>query len=293
MGIDLGDIIPRRKVELAAPLEQEAGRRRLQRPVPVPRHNQGRGWRAPQGLPGTGHQPPERALLQEHQPDGAQHQARLRLRRRPSRAQVGGDTAGGEGQGGGEQALSSRPWRSGDMASARKYAEASTSLRNDMVSESKQLLDAMGIPWYDAPSEGEAQASVMAAEGTVDGVASQDHDSLLFGAPLLVRNVTISGGGAGCRARTSSSRSSRRRYRCPRRCRDLQLTTGAAHRSRAYSLGTDFNPDGFKGIGPASPQVHQDLRVAREGRAPKGGAGQDRLSGDQEDVPLTTRRPRE
>ena len=81
----------------------------------------------------------------------------------------------------------------GDMASARKYAEASTSLRQDMVVESKQLLDAMGIPWVDAPSEGEAQAAVMAMEGTVDAVASQDHDSLLFGAPLLVRNITISG----------------------------------------------------------------------------------------------------
>src|SRR5216683_2601385 len=34
----------------------------------------------------------------------------------------------------------------GDMVSARKYAEASTSLRQDMVVESKQLLDAMGIP---------------------------------------------------------------------------------------------------------------------------------------------------
>src|SRR5216683_1809931 len=81
----------------------------------------------------------------------------------------------------------------GDMVSARKYAEASTSLRQDMVVESKQLLDAMGIPWVDAPSEGEAQAAVMAMEGTVDAVGSQDHDSLLFGAPLLARNITISG----------------------------------------------------------------------------------------------------
>ena len=81
----------------------------------------------------------------------------------------------------------------GDMPAARKYAEASTSLRQDMVVESKQLLDAMGIPWVDAPSEGEAQAAVMAMEGTVDAVGSQDHDSLLFGAPLLARNITISG----------------------------------------------------------------------------------------------------
>ncbi|HUK75283.1 MAG TPA: flap structure-specific endonuclease, partial [Nitrososphaerales archaeon] len=58
----------------------------------------------------------------------------------------------------------------GDTQGMRKYAEASTSLRQDMVVESKELLDAMGIPWVDAPSEGEAQAAVMATEGTVDAV---------------------------------------------------------------------------------------------------------------------------
>ncbi|HME19238.1 MAG TPA: flap structure-specific endonuclease, partial [Nitrososphaerales archaeon] len=83
--------------------------------------------------------------------------------------------------------------QAGDVVQARKFAEASTVLRRDMVADAKELLEAMGIPWVDAPSEGEAQASVMAAEGTVNAVASQDHDSLVFGAPILVRNVTISG----------------------------------------------------------------------------------------------------
>ena len=81
----------------------------------------------------------------------------------------------------------------GDMPAMRKYAEASTSLADDMIDESKRLLDAMGIPWLDAPSEGEAQAAVMAAEGTVDAAGSQDYDSLLFGSPVLAKNVTISG----------------------------------------------------------------------------------------------------
>lgn len=136
----------------------------------------------------------------------------------------------------------------GDMASARKYAEASTSLRQDMVVESKQLLDAMGIPWVDAPSEGEAQAAVMAVEGTVDAVGSQDHDSLLFGAPLLARNITISG-----------------RRRLPSKnifidvepeTISLEETLKALEMTReqlidfGILMGTDFNPDGFKGIGP-------------------------------------------
>lgn len=136
----------------------------------------------------------------------------------------------------------------GDLTSARKYAEMSTSLRKDMVGEAKQLLDVMGIPWFDAPSEGEAQAAVMASEGTVDAVASQDHDSLLFGAPVLVRNVTISG---------------KRRLPSKNIFIDIEpemislsetLETLGFTRAQLIDmgilLGTDFNPDGFKGIGP-------------------------------------------
>jgi flap endonuclease-1 len=51
----------------------------------------------------------------------------------------------------------------------------------------------MGIPVVEAPSEGEAQATQMAIEGTVDAVASQDMDCLLFGAPLLLRNLSVGG----------------------------------------------------------------------------------------------------
>ena len=136
----------------------------------------------------------------------------------------------------------------GDMESARKYAEMSTTLRSDMVSDSKQLLDAMGIPWIDAPSEGEAQAAVMASEGTVDGVASQDHDSLLFGAPLLVRNLTISG-----RRRLPSKNVfvdiHPETISLSETLAQLQLTRPGLI-DLGILLGTDFNPDGFKGIGP-------------------------------------------
>ena len=62
-----------------------------------------------------------------------------------------------------------------------------------MVPESKSLLDLMGLPWIQAPSEGEAQAAYMNKKGDADYCASQDYDSLLFGAPKLLRNVTISG----------------------------------------------------------------------------------------------------
>ncbi|MEX2750246.1 MAG: FEN1 family endonuclease, partial [Candidatus Freyarchaeota archaeon] len=81
----------------------------------------------------------------------------------------------------------------GDLEEARKFAQASSKLTDEIVEESKRLLEAMGVPYVQAPSEGEAQASYMARRGDAWGVASQDYDSLLYDSPRLVRNLTISG----------------------------------------------------------------------------------------------------
>ncbi|ABU81873.1 flap endonuclease-1 [Ignicoccus hospitalis] len=83
--------------------------------------------------------------------------------------------------------------RRGDVEEARKYAQMSAKLTKEMVEEAKRLLEAMGVPWVQAPSEGEAQAAYMAAKGDVWASASQDYDSLLFGSPRLVRNLAVSG----------------------------------------------------------------------------------------------------
>jgi flap endonuclease-1 len=74
-----------------------------------------------------------------------------------------------------------------------KYAQAASRLSDEMVADSKRLLEAMGIPVVQAPSEGEAQAAFMAIKGDVDLVGSQDYDALLFGAPKVVRNMAITG----------------------------------------------------------------------------------------------------
>jgi flap endonuclease-1 len=76
---------------------------------------------------------------------------------------------------------------------AYMYAQASSRVTQEIVEDSKRLLSAMGIPWVDAPSEGEAQAAHMVIKGNANYVASQDYDALLFGAPLVVRNLTITG----------------------------------------------------------------------------------------------------
>lgn len=87
----------------------------------------------------------------------------------------------------------SRALEAGEYKEARKFAQASSTLTKEMVEEAKLLLSMMGVPFIEAPAEGEAQAAYMNFKGDVWACASQDWDSLLFGAARLIRNLTISG----------------------------------------------------------------------------------------------------
>ena len=137
---------------------------------------------------------------------------------------------------------------SGSVEEARKYAQASSELTADMVSESKKLLDAMGLPWVQAPADGEAQAAFMARKGDCWGTGSQDYDSLLFGSPRLVRNLAITG-----------------KRKLPNKDEyvevkpeviDLNLLLKSLNITREQLIvlgilvGTDFDPGGVKGYGP-------------------------------------------
>jgi flap endonuclease-1 len=138
----------------------------------------------------------------------------------------------------------------GDTESARKYASMSAHLNTTMVQDAKSLLDAMGLPWVQAPSEGEAEASYLAIKGFAWAAVSQDYDSLLFGAPRLVRNLAISG-----------------RRKLPGKNIYVDIHPELIELSSLLSnysltreqlidigilLGTDFNPEGFRGIGAAT-----------------------------------------
>jgi flap endonuclease-1 len=83
--------------------------------------------------------------------------------------------------------------RASGSTEAYKYAQASTSINQQIIADAKELLGYMGVPYLTAPSEGEAEASYMVIKGSADYVGSQDYDSLLFGSPRVVRNITITG----------------------------------------------------------------------------------------------------
>jgi len=136
----------------------------------------------------------------------------------------------------------------GDMVKARMFAQATASMKDYMKDDAMKLLELMGLPWVQAPSEGEAQAAHMTRKGDADYCASQDYDSLLFGAPKLLRNVTISG-----------------RRKLPSKNVYVDIVPEVIELAKALKeceityeqlidvgilIGTDFNPDGIKGLGP-------------------------------------------
>lgn len=130
---------------------------------------------------------------------------------------------------------------------AKKYAKATAKLTGEMIEESKKLLGALGIPIVQAPSEGEAQAANMVREGLAYASVSQDYDSVLFGSPVLVRNLSITG-------KRKVPKQERYVLVEPEEIRlDETLKSLGIGREQlilmGLMIGTDFN-EGVHGIGP-------------------------------------------
>jgi flap endonuclease-1 len=142
-----------------------------------------------------------------------------------------------------EQAL-----KEGKIEEARMYAQATSSLKDYMAEDSKRLLNLMGIPWVQAPSEGEAQAAHIVKRGDADYCASQDYDSLLFGAPRLVRNVTISGR-RKLPGKNVYIKVEPEVIELEQVLKECGITHGQLI-DVGILVGTDFNPEGIKGLGP-------------------------------------------
>ncbi len=136
----------------------------------------------------------------------------------------------------------------GRLEDAKKYSQGTVILTDKIIEQSKIVLKLLGIPVIQAPSEGEATASILTKDGMAYACASQDYDSLLFGAKRLVRNLTISG-----------------KRKIPNINKYVNIEPEIIHQSQILEstkltleqlvdigilIGTDFNPGGFPGIGP-------------------------------------------
>ena len=149
----------------------------------------------------------------------------------------------------------------GNMEDARKFAQQTTSMKDGMVKDSKQILTYFGIPYIDAPSEGEATAAHLTNTGHAYASASQDFDSILCGAKRLIRNFTNSG-----------------RRKLPNRNTYVEIEPEIIETQKSLDslgitreqlvdvgilIGTDFNPNGFDRIGPktALKMIRQHSRL--------------------------------
>ncbi|MCD6312629.1 MAG: flap endonuclease-1, partial [Thaumarchaeota archaeon] len=141
-----------------------------------------------------------------------------------------------------EQALAE-----GRIEEAQKYAKQAARLDEFIIESSKKLLTLMGLPVVQAPSEGEAQAAYLASRGDAYASGSQDFDSLLFGSPRLIRNLSIVG-----------------RRKLPGRKEYVEVEPELIHLNKlleelgitreqlidlAILVGTDYC-EGVKGVGP-------------------------------------------
>ncbi len=128
------------------------------------------------------------------------------------------------------------------------YAQQTAGIDEQIIKDSVRLLEAMGIPCIQAATEGEAQCAYMCKLGDVDFSASQDWDSLLFGSPRLVRNLNIVG-----------------KRKLPRKEVYVEIKPEIIYLNELLEslginqeqliilgilVGTDYNPNGIKGIGP-------------------------------------------
>jgi flap endonuclease-1 len=142
----------------------------------------------------------------------------------------------------------------GDAVDAARL-EARTQRLTDVIQQtSRGLLRRLGVPVVEAPAEGEAQAAHMARRGDVDYVGSEDYDTLLFGAPYTLRQLTSKGDPERMGLQETL---------------DKHDITWEQLVDMAILIGTDFN-EGVSGIGPKTSlkavREHGDLWGVLEAR---------------------------
>ncbi|GAA0656718.1 flap endonuclease-1 [Salarchaeum japonicum] len=136
----------------------------------------------------------------------------------------------------------------GDAVAVARLESRTQRLTDTIHETTRELLDILGVPQVEAPAEGEAQAAYMArTDDAIDYAGSDDYDTILFGAPYTLRQLTSKGD--------------------PERM-DFQATldehdiTWEQLVDVAILCGTDFN-DGISGYGPKtalnSVKEHGDL----------------------------------
>lgn len=135
----------------------------------------------------------------------------------------------------------------GDMKTAHTKAQQTSRMTDEVKESAKELIRCMGLPIVDAPSDGEQEAAYICRRKDVWATASQDFDSLLFGTPVLLRNLTMTG------RRKVPGKDIYREIKTEVIDSEEFLRNLGISREQLVDMcilmGTDFNT-GIKGIGP-------------------------------------------
>jgi len=132
-----------------------------------------------------------------------------------------------------------------DISGMRRFGSQLIRLEDEMIAESKELLEAMGIAVIQAPGEGEAEAAYLSRKKEVFAAVSQDYDSLLFGAEALIQNLTM----ARKRRTISGWIEIKPEIIELRRVLNLLEINLDQLICLGILVGTDYNPKGIPGIG--------------------------------------------
>lgn len=135
-----------------------------------------------------------------------------------------------------------------DIEAMRKYSMRTVTVNDRIINESKRLIEAMGLPVVQAPSEGEAQAAHIVKKGDAYAMVSQDYDSLLFGVKRLIQNLTVSER-KKLPGRYVYEKTTPVLIELDKNLRALEIDQKQLI-ALGMLVGTDYNPGGIKGIGP-------------------------------------------
>jgi len=147
-----------------------------------------------------------------------------------------------------------------DFEVMKRYSSQLIRLDDKIIEESKELLKALGVCVIQAPSEGESEAAYLAKRENIFASVSQDYDSLIFGVPILIRNLTVS-----------------RKKRTPSgyvEVKPEKIVLGEVLKELEIDLdqmiclailvGTDYNPKGIPRIGQKKA-----LKIVQEFKTPE------------------------
>lgn len=135
----------------------------------------------------------------------------------------------------------------GDKESARQIALSKEYLWQNIMKESKQLLSALGVPYIDSPASAESQCAYLVKEGITHYSNSQDFDSLLFGCPRMIQNLSKSLR-RKVQGKWTYSKVTPLRINLRKNLKDLEIDQFQLV-DMGIMIGNDYFP-GIKGIGP-------------------------------------------